>query len=110
MAQQRDCYACEDGHRVALAPPQDAARKIGIGNSDAENLKSLLEPEEDIAGAEGIVLGSLMRSGFAALTVSPATARSMICSRSCSLPGGRRTLWITTKGFSSHGHPPFLSY
>ena len=25
------------------------------------------------------------------------------------LPGGRRTLWITTKGFSSHGHPPFLS-
>jgi saccharopine dehydrogenase-like NADP-dependent oxidoreductase len=25
------------------------------------------------------------------------------------LPGGRRTLWITTKGFRSHGHPPFLS-
>jgi hypothetical protein len=25
-----------------------------------------------------------MRSGFTALTVSPATARSMICSRSCS--------------------------
>jgi hypothetical protein len=31
---------------------QDAARKIGIGNSNAENLKSLLEPEQDIAGVE----------------------------------------------------------
>jgi hypothetical protein len=28
---------------------------------------------------DGVVLGSLMRSGFTALTVSPATARSMIC-------------------------------
>jgi hypothetical protein len=25
------------------------------------------------------------------------------------LPGGRRTLWIATKGFSSHEHSPFLS-
>jgi hypothetical protein len=32
---------------------------------------------------DGVVLGSLMRSGFTALTVSPATARSMICARSC---------------------------
>jgi TIR domain len=35
---------------------------------------------------DGVVLGSLMRSGFTALTVSPATARSMICTRSCSVP------------------------
>jgi predicted dithiol-disulfide oxidoreductase (DUF899 family) len=25
------------------------------------------------------------------------------------LPGGRRTLWITAKGFRSHVRPPFLS-
>src|SRR5262249_48640614 len=25
------------------------------------------------------------------------------------LPGGCQTLWITTKGLKSHGHPPFLS-
>jgi hypothetical protein len=31
---------------------QDAARKIGIGNSNAENLKSLLPAEQDIAQAE----------------------------------------------------------
>ena len=31
---------------------QDAARKIGIGNSNAENLKSLLPAEQDIAQTE----------------------------------------------------------
>lgn len=31
---------------------QDAARKIGIGNSNAENLKSLLPAQQDIAAAE----------------------------------------------------------
>ena len=31
---------------------QDAARKIGIGNSNAENLKSLLPAEQDIAATE----------------------------------------------------------
>jgi hypothetical protein len=31
---------------------QDASRKIGIGNSNAGNLKSLLPDEQDIAGVE----------------------------------------------------------
>jgi hypothetical protein len=26
------------------------------------------------------------------------------------LPGGSRTLWTAVKGFSSHGHPPFLGF
>lgn len=46
---------------------QDAARKIGIGNRNAENLKSLLPDQQDIAGAEAYkppsVWGSILSGG-----------------------------------------------
>ena len=46
---------------------------------------------------------------YASRFVLPLTRKAGFRLAGWPLPGGRRTLWITTKGFSSHGHPPFLS-
>ena len=46
---------------------------------------------------------------YASRFVLPLTRKAGFRLAGWPLPGGRRTLWITTKGFRSHGHPPFLS-
>jgi hypothetical protein len=46
---------------------------------------------------------------YASRFVLPLTRKAGFRLAGWPLPGGRRTLWITTKGFRSHGHPPLLS-
>jgi hypothetical protein len=46
---------------------------------------------------------------YASRFVLPLTRKAGFRLAGWPLPGGCRTLWITSKGFRSHSHPPFLS-
>jgi hypothetical protein len=77
-----------------LTTAQDAARKIGIGNSDAENLKSLLPAQQDIAATESWrppnIYGSLLQGGgnllgsYSGTHVSPKGAQLPFGPAACS--------------------------